>query len=38
MKDKIVTVVGEVKFEHLTKSAQTTKKTTLKKTEIKKDK
>jgi hypothetical protein len=38
MNDTKVTVVGEVKYTHLQKSAQTSKKSTSKKTESKKDK
>lgn len=38
MDDIKVTVVGETKYAHLQKSAQTSKKSTSKKTETKKDK
>lgn len=38
MNDNKVTVVGEVKYAHLQKSAQTSKKSTSKETKIKKDK
>lgn len=38
MNDTKVTVVGEVKYAHLKNSAQTSKKSTPKKTETKKDK
>lgn len=38
MNDTNVTVVGEVKYAHLQKSAQTSKKSTSKKNKTKKDK
>lgn len=38
MNDTKITVVGEVKYAHLQKSAQTSKKSAPKKTENKKDK
>ena len=38
MNDTKVTVVGEVKYAHLQKSAQTSKKSTSKETKSKKDK